>query len=483
MLAWSPCKPTRSSSVRERRFHLADGHAWNHALSPLSLAHRGDRNSPLRTASSQRPGDSRREGALSPSYRSGAWPHIRSRPGRVWGTHRASARRVSPSRLDGRHRSHGRARHGCCTPHVSPLSLPTHAVRTPQHRCSTHVHSAFVRHGTTAPGAPDHRRRKRRSPSSRADRSDRARYRVRPTSSGESSSARGHRSGTQRTSRSRMSSTTAGTEAPLIGALMVGAGEYTTGCVFTASGPASDKPAGVIALCLLDLRRRGKVCATLPFSPGLSLLARLFRVAGVAEGRGGSYRHQDGRLGDGGRVRDQDAGGARDHAEEGVQPAFASAAWCREGRGAAISVTHGCVRRRGETWQIGDAYQGMDLTMTTLPADDVAFDAEAYKLAIKQMRKVRHTSACATNVRGANATFFLPHFCGGQRSKRERGEVHFTGEADAGTWPPGGRGDHLHTRRHALRHRHDVHRGGAARAHRQARREDVGAAPRAERRR
>jgi hypothetical protein len=46
---------------------------------------------------------------------------------------------------------------------------------------------------------------------------------------------------------------------PLIGALMVGAGEYTTGCVFTASGPASDKPAGVIALCFLDLRRRGKV--------------------------------------------------------------------------------------------------------------------------------------------------------------------------------------------------------------------------------
>lgn len=63
--------------------------------------------------------------------------------------------------------------------------------------------------------------------------------------------------------------------------------------------------------------------------------------------------------------------------------------------------------RRGETWQIGDAYQGMDLTMTTLPADDVAFDAEAYKLAIKQMRKVRHTSAGDTNIREAD----LPHSC------------------------------------------------------------------------
>jgi hypothetical protein len=73
---------------------------------------------------------------------------------------------------------------------------------------------------------------------------------------------------------SRMSSTTAGTEAPLIGALMVGAGEYTTGCVFTASGPASDKPAGVIALCMLDLRRRGKVRTALLLSPG-ALCVRL----------------------------------------------------------------------------------------------------------------------------------------------------------------------------------------------------------------
>jgi len=44
-VAWSPCKPTRSSSVRERHFHLADGHAWNYASSPLSRAQGGDRNS------------------------------------------------------------------------------------------------------------------------------------------------------------------------------------------------------------------------------------------------------------------------------------------------------------------------------------------------------------------------------------------------------------------------------------------------------
>jgi len=99
---------------------------------------------------------------------------------------------------------------------------------------------------------------------------------------------------------------------------MVGAGEYTTGCVFTASGPASDKPAGVIALCLLDLRRRGKM--------GTLVMA--------------------------------DACGTK------------------------MAAVRETMQKK-----IGDAYQGMDLTMTTLPADDVAFDAEAYKLAIKQMRK------------------------------------------------------------------------------------------------
>lgn len=41
--------------------------------------------------------------------------------------------------------------------------------------------------------------------------------------------------------------------------LMVGAGEYTAGYVPTKDGAASDKPAGVIAITLFDLRRLGKV--------------------------------------------------------------------------------------------------------------------------------------------------------------------------------------------------------------------------------
>lgn len=44
-----------------------------------------------------------------------------------------------------------------------------------------------------------------------------------------------------------------------IDALMIGAGEYTTGCVFTAAGAAPDKPAGVVAITLTDMRRRGKI--------------------------------------------------------------------------------------------------------------------------------------------------------------------------------------------------------------------------------
>eukprot|EP00976_Prorocentrum_cordatum_P059080 1174473-Prorocentrum_minimum.AAC.2 len=48
----------------------------------------------------------------------------------------------------------------------------------------------------------------------------------------------------------------------MVNALMIGAGEYTTGCVFTASGPASDKPAGVIGITFIDMRRRGKVRST-----------------------------------------------------------------------------------------------------------------------------------------------------------------------------------------------------------------------------
>lgn len=41
--------------------------------------------------------------------------------------------------------------------------------------------------------------------------------------------------------------------------LMIGAGEYTTGFVGHAGGAASDKPAGVVAITMIDLRRRGCV--------------------------------------------------------------------------------------------------------------------------------------------------------------------------------------------------------------------------------
>lgn len=41
--------------------------------------------------------------------------------------------------------------------------------------------------------------------------------------------------------------------------LMIGAGEYTTGFVRHAGGAASDKPAGVVAITMTDLRRRGVV--------------------------------------------------------------------------------------------------------------------------------------------------------------------------------------------------------------------------------
>ena len=43
----------------------------------------------------------------------------------------------------------------------------------------------------------------------------------------------------------------------IVNALMDGAGEYTTGAVFTAGGAAPDKPAGVIAITFTDLKRRG----------------------------------------------------------------------------------------------------------------------------------------------------------------------------------------------------------------------------------
>ena len=45
---------------------------------------------------------------------------------------------------------------------------------------------------------------------------------------------------------------------PPPGVLMLGTGEYTTG--FTGQGASdSDKSTGVVALVMLDLRRRGKV--------------------------------------------------------------------------------------------------------------------------------------------------------------------------------------------------------------------------------
>ncbi|KAK3268274.1 hypothetical protein CYMTET_23213 [Cymbomonas tetramitiformis] len=103
----------------------------------------------------------------------------------------------------------------------------------------------------------------------------------------------------------------------MVNALMIGAGEYTTGCVFTASGPASDKPAGVVAISFIDMRRRGK-------------LDKLVLA---------------------------DACGTK-------MPEI----------------------RKTMAQKIG-AYTDMDLTMETFPADDVAFDPQAYKQAILRMDK------------------------------------------------------------------------------------------------
>ncbi|GHP03015.1 hypothetical protein PPROV_000177000 [Pycnococcus provasolii] len=104
------------------------------------------------------------------------------------------------------------------------------------------------------------------------------------------------------------------------GVLMVGAGEYTTGCVFTAAGAAPDKPAGVVAITMADLRRRGKV------HPTRMVLA--------------------------------DAVGSK------------------------MPTVRATMKEK-----ISDAYKEMDLSMETLPADDVDFDAEAYKAAIARMQK------------------------------------------------------------------------------------------------
>ena len=105
---------------------------------------------------------------------------------------------------------------------------------------------------------------------------------------------------------------------PPIDVLMVGAGEYTTGCVFTEAGAAPDKPAGVVAITFADMRRRGLV--------GEMVLC--------------------------------DAVGTR------------------------MPVVRETMKRK-----IGDVYKNMDLTMATLPADDVPFDPDAYKAAIARMKK------------------------------------------------------------------------------------------------
>ena len=103
----------------------------------------------------------------------------------------------------------------------------------------------------------------------------------------------------------------------VVNALMVGAGEYTTGSVFTAAGAAPDKPAGVVAITFTDLKRRGRI--------------------------------NDMYLAD------------------------------------AVGTRMPAVRDTMRT-KIAEKYKGMESVnaIKTFPNDDVAFDAEAYKLAIAQ---------------------------------------------------------------------------------------------------
>lgn len=58
--------------------------------------------------------------------------------------------------------------------------------------------------------------------------------------------------------RQRTSESKSGDGADLLDLLMVGTGEYTTGFVHDGASD-SDKSAGVVALTLMDMRRRGKV--------------------------------------------------------------------------------------------------------------------------------------------------------------------------------------------------------------------------------
>jgi len=76
-----------------------------------------------------------------------------------------------------------------------------------------------------------------------------------------------------------------------ISVLMVGAGEYNCGYVPTAAGVAADKKAGVTALVLFDMRRRGKVGRIL-LCDAMGTRLPLARAA-MAEKIGAAYRDMD----------------------------------------------------------------------------------------------------------------------------------------------------------------------------------------------
>ena len=64
-----------------------------------------------------------------------------------------------------------------------------------------------------------------------------------------------------------------------VNALMIGTGEYTTGYVHGAAAD-SDKGAGVVALTLFDLRRRGRIAdLTMAGTDGTKRWKRHIRTA------------------------------------------------------------------------------------------------------------------------------------------------------------------------------------------------------------
>ena len=79
--------------------------------------------------------------------------------------------------------------------------------------------------------------------------------------------------------------------AALVNVLMVGAGEYCCGYVATAAGAAPDKRCGVVAVTLLDLKRRGRVGRILLAEADASRLPAA--RACMAEKIGGVYRGLD----------------------------------------------------------------------------------------------------------------------------------------------------------------------------------------------